>query len=78
MHQTDRPPDTGCLSQIHEHAPGRFTLKYTFPEGFWWGSATSGPQSEGAADKDGRSQSIWDYWYEKYACPAFGSTNNET
>ena len=21
--------------------------KYTFPEGFWWGSATSGPQSEG-------------------------------
>lgn len=40
-------------------------MKYTFPEGFWWGSATSGPQSEGAADKDGRSPSIWDYWYEK-------------
>ena len=38
---------------------------YTFPEGFWWGSAPSGPQAEGAADVDGRSQSIWDYWFEK-------------
>lgn len=38
---------------------------YTFPEGFWWGSATSGPQAEGVMDVDGRSQSIWDYWFEK-------------
>lgn len=38
---------------------------YQFPEGFWWGSATSGPQSEGAALEDGKSATIWDYWYEK-------------
>lgn len=40
------------------------TIKYKFPENFWWGTATSGPQSEGAADIDGREKSIWDYWYE--------------
>lgn len=37
---------------------------YKFPEGFWWGSATSGPQSEGAADRDGKSPTIWDHWFE--------------
>lgn len=39
--------------------------KYQFPSGFWWGSAASGPQTEGAAHEDGRKQSIWDYWYSK-------------
>lgn len=32
-----------------------------FPEGFWWGAATSGPQSEGCFNK--RHQNIFDYWY---------------
>ena len=41
------------------------TVEYKFPEGFWWGTATSGPQSEGAADVDGRKMSIWDYWYKE-------------
>lgn len=36
--------------------------KYIFPEGFWWGSATSGPQSEGNFNK--RNKNIFDYWYE--------------
>lgn len=39
------------------------TLKYEFPKGFWWGSAASATQTEGASDKDGKSQNIWDYWY---------------
>ncbi len=34
-----------------------------FPEGFWWGSATSGPQAEGAALLEGKSKSIWDHWF---------------
>ena len=34
------------------------SLKYVFPKDFWWGTATSGPQSEGGADVDGRGQSI--------------------
>ena len=39
-------------------------IQNKFPEGFWWGTATSGPQSEGAALAGGKAQSIWDYWYE--------------
>lgn len=38
-------------------------LTYSFPKYFWWGSAVSGPQTEGAAQVDGRKPSIWDYWY---------------
>lgn len=42
----------------------RMTITYKFPEGFWWGSATSATQIESAADVDGKSKNIWDYWYE--------------
>jgi len=38
-------------------------ITYKFPENFFWGSAASGPQTEGAALEDGRKPSIWDYWY---------------
>jgi len=34
-----------------------------FPQDFWWGSASSGPQSEGAALVDGRSENIFDLWF---------------
>ena len=36
--------------------------KYIFPENFWWGSATSGPQSEGNFNK--KNKNVFDYWYE--------------
>lgn len=36
--------------------------KYVFPDKFWWGSATSGPQSEGNFNK--AHKSVFDYWYE--------------
>jgi 6-phospho-beta-glucosidase len=36
--------------------------KYIFPKDFWWGSATSGPQSEGSFNK--KHKNIFDYWYE--------------
>lgn len=39
-------------------------MKYKFPKGFLWGAASSGPQTEGASDKDGKGRNIWDYWYE--------------
>lgn len=39
-------------------------MKYTFPENFWWGSAASGPQTEGASTIDGKKPSVWDHWYK--------------
>lgn len=38
-------------------------MKYEFPDNFWWGAATSGPQSEGRFNK--AHQNIFDYWYDK-------------
>ena len=34
-----------------------------FPEDFWWGAATSGPQTEGSTDKI--HENVMDYWYRK-------------
>lgn len=39
-------------------------MNYLFPKDFWWGSAASGPQTEGRFEGDGKGDSIWDYWYE--------------
>ncbi|MFO7153170.1 MAG: glycoside hydrolase family 1 protein [Bacillota bacterium] len=39
--------------------------EYKFPEGFWWGSASSAPQAEGASREDGKGMNIYDYWYAK-------------
>ncbi|GAA0740640.1 glycoside hydrolase family 1 protein [Clostridium oceanicum] len=36
--------------------------KYIFPENFWWGSATSGPQSEGRFNK--KHKSVFDHWFD--------------
>lgn len=40
-------------------------MQYKFPDGFWWGSAASGPQTEGRIPGDGKGENIFDYWYEK-------------
>lgn len=37
-------------------------ITHKFPEGFWWGAATSGPQSEGRFHKAHRN--VFDYWYD--------------
>ena len=39
-------------------------VKYQFPENFWWGSAASGPQTEGKFEGDGKGQNVMDYWFE--------------
>lgn len=39
-------------------------MTYQFPENFWWGSAASGPQTEGVFAGDNKEQSIWDFWYD--------------
>lgn len=36
---------------------------YKFPDGFLWGTSTSGPQSEGVEAGDGKGMSNWDYWF---------------
>lgn len=35
-----------------------------FPKGFYFGSATSATQSEGASLTDGKKRNIWDKWYD--------------
>ncbi|KAF1299479.1 6-phospho-beta-glucosidase [Enterococcus sp. JM4C] len=37
-------------------------MKLEFPKGFWWGAATSGPQSEGRFNKE--HANVFDYWYD--------------
>lgn len=41
------------------------TINYQFPTGFWWGSATSATQIEGAANEGAKGKNIWDHWYEQ-------------
>ena len=36
-----------------------------FPKGFYFGSATSATQSEGASAIDGKGKNIWDIWFEQ-------------
>lgn len=38
-------------------------MKHEFPSDFWWGSAASGPQTEGVYEGDNKGSSIWDHWY---------------
>ena len=38
------------------------SIKYKFPDNFWWGSATSGPQCEGRFNK--KHDSVFDYWFD--------------
>ena len=37
-------------------------MQYKFPDNFWWGAATSGPQSEGRFHKVHKS--VFDHWYD--------------
>ncbi len=40
-------------------------MNYQFPQNFWWGSASSAAQTEGAADRDGKAPSNWDHWFSQ-------------
>ncbi|WP_079527589.1 glycoside hydrolase family 1 protein [Halobacillus hunanensis] len=53
------------------------SVEYKFPEGFWWGSATSATQIEGAANEGGKGRNIWDYWYSKEPNRFFGGVGPE-
>jgi len=38
-------------------------MQYRFPDTFWWGSASSAPQAEGASLQGGKAPTIWDHWF---------------
>lgn len=40
-------------------------MQYIFPKDFWWGSASSAAQTEGAAGEDGKGPDVWDIWYSR-------------
>ena len=40
-------------------------MKYVFPDNFWWGSASSAPQTEGETLSFGKSATIWDQWFKE-------------
>lgn len=48
--------------------------KFTWPQGFIWGSATAAAQVEGAADLDGKEDSIWDAFARKAGAIAGADT----
>ncbi|MFB4167362.1 glycoside hydrolase family 1 protein [Virgibacillus sp. JSM 102003] len=54
------------------------TITYSFPKDFWWGSATSATQIEGAASACGKGKNIWDHWYEKESNRFFENVGPET
>lgn len=39
-------------------------MDFKFPKNFWWGSASSATQMEGAFNIDEKEKNIWDYWFE--------------
>ncbi|TCD45754.1 glycoside hydrolase family 1 protein [Streptococcus sp. X16XC17] len=36
---------------------------FQFPKNSYWGSSTSGPQTEGRLEGDGKGDNDWDYWF---------------
>ncbi|MCE0495079.1 glycoside hydrolase family 1 protein [Vibrio salinus] len=40
-------------------------MQYQFPNDFFWGSAASAAQTEGAAFSYGKGENIWDHWYKQ-------------
>ncbi|WP_079710440.1 glycoside hydrolase family 1 protein [Paraliobacillus ryukyuensis] len=54
------------------------TVTHKFPEGFWWGSAASAMQTEGAGFEGGRGKTTWDHWYETEPNRFFDGVGPET
>ncbi|MFM2483273.1 glycoside hydrolase family 1 protein [Celerinatantimonas sp. YJH-8] len=50
---------------------------YRFPDHFWWGSASSAAQSEGAAHEAGKADTVWDYWYRQQPHRFFNAVGPE-
>src|SRR5690606_25187621 len=65
---------TDALAQTTSSAAPISAIGRKFPEGFFWGTATSSYQIEGAWNEDGKGLSIWD----TYAHTPGNMRNNDT
>jgi beta-galactosidase len=52
-------------------------MRYRFPDGFLWGSATAATQIEGAAAADGRGPSVWDRFCAEHPGRIHGAATPE-
>ena len=52
-------------------------MKYQFPQGFVWGTATASYQIEGAVKQDGRGESIWDRFCQMPGNILYGDNGDE-